>query len=125
MIHNPCGYQNPRAACMINKNSQMQCRFGFPKSHIEVTYLASDEKPNDRRRYDAKLVQNNPEFLHPHAVYRKTSNLLYITRDNRHVTTYNPYLLKKYNCHINVEYVGSIREVKYLHEYIYKGHHCA
>ena len=104
----------------------MRCRFGFPKSHSEVTSLANDEMPNYRCRYDQKLDKKNlEEFSHECAVYRKDSKGKMITRDNRHVATYNPYLLKKYNCHINVEYVESIRAVKYLYKYIYKGHDCA
>ena len=125
MIHNPCGNQNPTAACTTNKNDRMQCRFGFPKPHFEVTSLANDEKPNYRRRYNAKLDPKNTDFSHQCGVYRKDIEGTRITRDNRHVATYNPYLLKKYNCHINVEYVGSIRAVKYLYKYIYKGHDCA
>ncbi|KAL6847111.1 hypothetical protein ACP4OV_022964 [Aristida adscensionis] len=31
-------------------------------------------------------------------------------------------LLMRYNCHINVEACGSIKAVKYLYKYIYKGH---
>ena len=38
---------------------------------------------------------------------------------------YNAYLLKTFKCHINVEYVGSIKAVKYLYKYVYKGHDCA
>ena len=35
---------------------------------------------------------------------------------------YNPYLLRMFNCHINVEVCSSIKAVKYLYKYIYKGH---
>jgi hypothetical protein len=42
--------------------------------------------------------------------------------DNRWVVPYNPYLLHLFNCHINVEACGSIKTVKYLFKYIYKGH---
>jgi ATP-dependent DNA helicase PIF1 len=35
---------------------------------------------------------------------------------------YNPCLLRTFNCHINVEACGSIKSVKYLFKYIYKGH---
>ena len=30
-----------------------------------------------------------------------------------------------FNCHINVEIVSSIKSVKYLYKYIYKGHDAA
>ena len=42
--------------------------------------------------------------------------------DNRWVLPYNPYLLVKFNCHMNVEICYTIRAVKYLYKYIYKGH---
>jgi hypothetical protein len=41
--------------------------------------------------------------------------------DNRWVVPYSPYLLKRYNCHINVEMVHDIQSVKYLYKYVYKG----
>ncbi|KAH7546811.1 hypothetical protein FEM48_Zijuj01G0240700 [Ziziphus jujuba var. spinosa] len=42
--------------------------------------------------------------------------------DNRWVVPYNPYLLAKFDCHINVEICSTIKAVKYLYKYIYKGH---
>jgi hypothetical protein len=37
------------------------------------------------------------------------------------VVTFNPSLLMLYNCHINIEICSSIKSVKYLYKYIYKG----
>ncbi|XP_054289208.1 uncharacterized protein LOC129004674 [Macrosteles quadrilineatus] len=125
MIHNPCGEVNPSASCMENKGGSAKCRFGFPKAHQEFTSIVDNKKPNYKRQYDPQLDPNNPEFSHVHAVYRKNSDGQKVTRDNRHVAPYNGYLLKKYMCHINIEYVGSVRAVKYLYKYIYKGHDCA
>ena len=34
---------------------------------------------------------------------------------------YNPYLLLKYRCHINVEVVASISAIKYVYKYVFKG----
>jgi len=34
---------------------------------------------------------------------------------------YNPYLSRKYHAHINVEICSSVRAIKYIHKYIYKG----
>src|SRR5436190_15828929 len=125
MIHSPCGDLNPNAPCMFHKDGCTRCRFKFPMPWKENTSIVDDEKPNYRRRYNPSLDPNNANFSHVDAVYRKDCNGQRLTRDNRHVAPYNAYLLKKYNCHINVEYVGSIRAVKYLYKYIYKGHDVA
>ena len=42
--------------------------------------------------------------------------------DNRYVVPYNPQLCRKYGCHINVEVVTTIKAVKYMYKYVYKGH---
>ncbi|GBM91220.1 hypothetical protein AVEN_211511-1 [Araneus ventricosus] len=36
-----------------------------------------------------------------------------------------PWLSKKFNAHINVEVCASIKSVKYLYKYVYKGHDAA
>ncbi|XP_050889665.1 uncharacterized protein LOC127094952 [Lathyrus oleraceus] len=41
--------------------------------------------------------------------------------DNRWVVPYNPWLLLKYDYHINVEICSSIKSNKYLYKYVYKG----
>ena len=42
-------------------------------------------------------------------------------RDNRWVVPHNPRLLNKFKCHLNVEICTSIKAVKYLYKYTYKG----
>ena len=44
---------------------------------------------------------------------------------NQWVVPYNPYLCRKYNAHINVELCSSVKSVKYLYKYVYKGNDCA
>jgi hypothetical protein len=41
--------------------------------------------------------------------------------NNRWVVPFNPSLLMLYNCHINFEICSSIKAVKYMYKYIYKG----
>ena len=43
------------------------------------------------------------------------------TLDNSWVVLYNPYLLRKYDCYINIEIYTTINAVKYFFKYIYKG----
>src|SRR5437588_5090141 len=35
---------------------------------------------------------------------------------------HSPYLIWKYRCHINVESIVSVKAVKYIYKYVYKGH---
>ena len=42
-------------------------------------------------------------------------------QDNRWVVPYNKILVKTLQCHINVEVCTSIKAVKYLYKYTYKG----
>ena len=104
MIHGPCGMLNPTSPCMENGI----CTKGYPKNFVEETQSNVDGYPVYRRRHDKKEV-----------VIRG------VTIDNRWVVPHNPYLLLKYNAHINVEVCSSIKSIKYLFKYIYKGHDCA
>jgi len=69
------------------------------------TLQGKDSYPIYRRRDDGRRAKVRGQEL-----------------DNRWVVPYNPYLLRRYNCHINVEVCSSIKAVKYLFKYIYKGH---
>jgi hypothetical protein len=58
-------------------------------------------------------------------VYRRDDGQVVEVRnaklDNRWVIPFNPSLLMLYNCHINIEICSSIKAVKYLYKYKYKG----
>jgi hypothetical protein len=41
--------------------------------------------------------------------------------DNRWIVPYNPYLLLRENCHVNVQVISSLKVLKYLFKYIHKG----
>ncbi len=104
MLHGPCGRDNPNCPCMENGVCQKQ----FPKQFTENTLQETDSFPQYRRR-NSHTYQKNPH----------ENSFKY---NNSWVVPYNPYLLKKYNAHINVELCASIVSVKYLYKYIYKGH---
>ncbi|KAF9764540.1 hypothetical protein NGRA_0473 [Nosema granulosis] len=59
-------------------------------------------------------------------LYKRVRSASYAVREyevtNANVVPYNNYLLKKYNCHINVEVCTS---VKYIFKNIYKGYDCS
>ena len=80
------------------------CSKTIPKSE-SVTY---SPRLSDRRRY-------------PDSGGRSFVNNKGFKVDNSWVVPYNPFLLLKYNAHINIEVVHSVQAVKYLYKYINKG----
>ncbi|XP_058799382.1 uncharacterized protein LOC131668913 [Phymastichus coffea] len=100
MTHGPCGDW-----CKI-KN---KCSKKFPKDFQNETTLDENGYPNYQRKNDGITH----ELPNGHVI------------DNRWIVPHCPELLKMFNCHINVEIVSSVRAVKYLYKYIYKGHDAA
>lgn len=99
MVHGPCGAINPASRCMENN----ECTKHFPKDLREYT----DANVNGFAQYRRRICEKQKVGRH------------YV--DNSWVVTYNPILSLKYNCHINVEVAISIKCVKYLFKYVYKG----
>jgi hypothetical protein len=104
MIHGPCGQQNPFSPCMVNG----ECSKKFPKPFNTETNGNVNGYPVYQRRTDARRIEVRNKIV-----------------DNSWVVPYNPFLSLKYNCHINVEVCASVKSVKYLFKYVYKGHDCA
>ncbi|XP_027173989.1 uncharacterized protein LOC113773551 [Coffea eugenioides] len=102
MLHGPCGTANKNSPCMKQNG---KCRFAYPKEFAEFTRHNKDSYPLYMRRHDGNTVTAR-----------------HFQFDNRWVVPYNPYLLAKYDCHINVEVCSTIEAVKYIYKYIYKGH---
>ncbi|KAM3206771.1 hypothetical protein ACQJBY_062123 [Aegilops geniculata] len=102
MIHGPCGALNKKFPCTKNRPS---CKNNYQRPFNETTIQGKDCYPLYRRRNDGstEIVRN-------------------WKLDNRWVVPYNPYLLRMLNCHINVEICSSIKAVKYLFKFMYKGH---
>ena len=101
MLHGPCGTAKPTSPCMQDG----KCNKRYPKAFIDETFPEVDGYPVYRRRNDGTTVHKHGHIF-----------------TNAHVVPYNPYLLAKYNCHLNVEIATSITAVKYLFKYVYKGH---
>ena len=102
MMHGPCGEMNPRNVCM---NKKGECKNKYPKDYCNETKQGLNSYPIYRRRANGEVLMVRGKSL-----------------DNRYVVPYNPYLLAKYDCHLNVEICSTIKAVKYLYKYIYKGH---
>lgn len=110
MIHGPCDGHSSRAVCLIDG----KCSKGFPREFREDTIVNENGGVLYRRR------RNLPgqTITDPH-LRRQNTEAQGI--DNRWVVPYNPYLLLKFNSHINVEAVASVNSVKYLYKYLFKG----
>ncbi|GBO13310.1 hypothetical protein AVEN_163385-1 [Araneus ventricosus] len=103
LMHGPCGIENPGAPCMESS----QCKKMFPREfRTETTMNVSGYPLYCRCPGDTAFVRGRE-------------------MDNRFVIPYNPYLLLKYNAHINVEVCTSLSAVKYVYKYINKGFDCA
>ncbi|XP_060846202.1 uncharacterized protein LOC132925860 [Rhopalosiphum padi] len=105
MIHGPCGQLNGNSPCMIDNS----CSKKYPKEYSEETVYVSDSGYPTYRRPNNGLVVN----VRGHPV------------GNEFVVPHNPYLLVKYDAHINVEVCSTIKSVMYLYKYVYKGHDAA
>jgi hypothetical protein len=101
MMHGPCGVLNHKCPCMKDG----KCRFHYPREFCETTLQGKNSYPIYRRRDDGQKVKIRREWL-----------------DNRWVVPYNPILLMRYNCHINVEVCSSIKCAKYIYKYVFKVH---
>ncbi|XP_025191155.1 uncharacterized protein LOC112591526 [Melanaphis sacchari] len=106
MIHGPCGQLNRNSPCMVDKT----CSKNYPKEYSEETLYISDggyptyRRPNNGLVANVRAQQVGNEFVVP---------------------PYNPYLLIKYDAHINVEVCSTMKSVMYLYKYVYKGHDAA
>ena len=101
MIHSPCGVHNPNSPCMKDGI----CSKGFPKAFCERTSLNEDSYAHTHHRDTGRFYDINGKNV-----------------DNHWVVAFSIYLIWKYCCHINVECVSSVKGIKYIYKYIYKGH---
>lgn len=107
MIHGPCGERYATSPCWDPERKV--CTKQYPKEFCEDTvYRANGGYPEYRRPDNGRRVCLRGAML-----------------DNQWVVPYNPYLLSKYNAHINVEVCSSVKSVLYLYKYVYKGHDAA
>ncbi|XP_026428485.1 uncharacterized protein LOC113324378 [Papaver somniferum] len=82
-----------------------KCKRNFPKEFSECTVQGKDAYHVCSERNNGRRIRKSESF----EVY------------NRMVVPYSPWLLQKYDCHINVEICSSVDNVKYLYKYVYKG----
>ncbi len=127
MIHGPCEGSSHRAlkfACRDkpNKREPEKCQKGFPKEFKDMTEMKDDGFPTYRRR-ERTLESYSEETQKMLIKYSKNENgeVEKDIVDNRYIVPYNKHLSLTFNCHLNVEYCGTIGAIKYLYKYIFKG----
>lgn len=107
MIHGPCGALNGNSPCM----SEGRCTKKYPRGFMEETLTGEDGYPLYRRR--------SPED--GGRIFNKRVRGQMTQIDNRWVVPYNPTLLRLFPGHMNIEICHSVRSIKYLFKYVYKG----
>ena len=112
MIHGPCGEYNPILPCMVKgDNGCIQCSKQFPKVCRETTKVHENGYPFYRQ------CENGRTYPIPD---RNFPGFRYIV-GNQWVISHNPYLSRHFQTHINVEFCASVKAIKYIHKYVYKG----
>ena len=101
MLHGRCDDGSHSHPCLDSRTHK--CSKHFPKPPQPETVFIPDG--------------GYPEYYRPERGPISDQD----SRDNRWVVPYNPWLLKKYGAHLNVEICSSIKSVQYLYKYIYKG----
>ena len=104
MIHGPCGKLNPKSPCMTDG----KCTKGYPKAFSDKTTINSDKTYPEYQRLDPKNGGRKIE----------TDNYVI---DNRWVVPYCPFLLLRFDGHINMEVCMTFLAPKYLFKYVTKG----
>ena len=94
---------------MLNEKCKGKCFRSFPKKECKATNSDVDGYPEYRRRLTGPNAHIIPEL-------GKHKNV-----DNSWVVPYNPYLLLKYDTHINLEICTSVSAYKYIFKYVMKG----
>lgn len=107
MIHGPCGLYNKKSPCMKDGF----CTKSYPKELICKTETGDDGYPKYRRRN-----QKDGGFTTNISMKQLTVEI-----DNRWIVPYSPLLSKAFKAHINVEYCNSVKSIKYICKYVFKG----
>lgn len=96
MLHGPCTPER----CLENG----KCKKHFPKTFCDATIMKEDGYPEYARPDNGRSIQKGQN-----------------TFTNKDVVPHSKQLIVEFDCHINLEVCASIKSVKYIHKYIYKG----
>ncbi|XP_015947186.1 uncharacterized protein LOC107472150 [Arachis duranensis] len=86
--------------------------------HITAEIPDENERPNLHGAFQNYMVHDpcDPRTDNGRIVKKRECVL-----DNKFIVSYNPELLLKFGCHINVEYTCQTSSIKYLFKYVHKG----
>ena len=102
MMHGPCGDLFPNAPCMKDG----KCSKSFPHKFNQSTTIEEGSGfPKYHRPQNGRVIYRNG-----------------IPLGNAWVVPHNIDRCIKYNAHINVEICNTVKSVKYIYKYVYKGH---
>lgn len=104
MIHKPCDTCSS-ASCRLDRHNS-QCKRSFPKPMSPRTSTA-DDFPTYRRR--GRFETTVKDHCHTDRVVT-----------DEWVVPHSPFLLLRYNCHLNVECAASVKSFKYVYKYVFK-----
>lgn len=77
------------------------------------------------KEYAETTIPNDKGFPSYRSRRGERTLVLGVWMDNRSIVPYNPYLLLKYNAHINFEVCTLLSAIKYIYKYIFKAFDCA
>ncbi len=126
MYHHRCDDPNRRESCRVANKKLVNCKRhpkygGVPDNTKECEcYVCSKHFPH-KFAANSELVEGGPPIYRRRKDGRKFMSSRGHEIDNRWIVPYNPSLLLKYNCHINVEITSSLKSIKYLFKYLHKG----
>src|SRR6202162_6192111 len=81
-----------------------KCSKRYPRAFQEFTNMDNESYPLYRRGNNGHTVNVSGHSM-----------------SNQRIVPYCPFLSSKYNCHINLEVCSSIKAIKYIFKYVYKG----
>ena len=88
-----------------------------PEHDGEIRY---QRIPRENRANGPKRIWENCGLTYVKEKRKKNASKYQFIDDSR-VIPYNPFLLLKYGCHINIEYVFGQKACKYIFKYLLKG----
>ena len=115
MLHKPCGELNPDAACCQNKYGT--CESGFPEDYCSQSYFDEEDGTAVYRRRSPE-DGGGSHVVKNMRIGKERCDFQYTSRD---VVSHNLFLLKTFKCHINVKICSSLKVIKYLLWYPFKG----